>query len=147
MPQTPPAIANYENQTAEEIKQRLRKLSQDDLAKLEAYEKQGQARSTVLEATAALRTDAPWAGYDDMEVDEINDALKQRDSDAASRVLDYERHHKARKPVMELAKTRQQGSDESSAPESAEKRPQRSQAGRSTQSAKPSQSVAWCKAR
>jgi hypothetical protein len=131
MPQTEPAIANYDDHTAEEIRQRLRKLSQDELNKLEAYEKQGQARSTVLEAIAALRTDVPWSGYDEMEVEEVNDALKQRDGDAASRVLDYERHHKARITVIEFAKRRRDESEGSSGPES-ESRPRRSPDGSSS---------------
>jgi hypothetical protein len=131
MPQTEPAIANYDDHTAEEIRQRLRKLSQDELNKLEAYEKQGQARSTVLEAIAALRTDVPWSGYDEMEVDEVNEALKQRDGDAAGRVLDYERHHKARITVIEFAKRRRDESEESSGPES-ESPPRRSPDGSSS---------------
>ena len=122
MPENEPAIANYDDQTADEIKQRLRTLSQADLGKLEAYEKQGQARSTVLEAIAALRTDAPWSGYDEMEVEEINDALRQRDGDAAARVLDYERHHKARITVIEYAKRRREESDGSSGSESQPRR-------------------------
>jgi hypothetical protein len=113
MPPPEPTIANYDERTASEIKQRLRKLSQDDLGKLEAYEKQGQARSTVLEAIAALRGDQPWPGYDDMEVEEINDALKQRDGDTASQVLEYERRHKARSTVIEFAKRRQETGEES----------------------------------
>jgi hypothetical protein len=122
MPENEPAIANYDDQTADEIKQRLRKLSQADLGKLEAYEKQGQARSTVLEAIAALRTDAPWSGYDEMEVEEVNDALKQRDGETAARVLDYERHHKARMTVIEFAKRRREESDGSSGSESQPRR-------------------------
>jgi hypothetical protein len=122
MPENEPAIANYDDQTADEIKQRLRKLSQADLGKLEAYEKQGQARSTVLEAIAALRTDAPWSGYDEMEVEEVNEALRQRDGDAAARVLEYERHHKARITVIEFAKRRREESDGSSESESPSRR-------------------------
>ena len=122
MPENEPAIANYDDQTADEIKQRLRKLSQADLGNLEAYEKQGQARSTVLEAIAALRTDAPWSGYDEMEVEEVNDALKQRDGETAARVLDYERHHKARMTVIEFAKRRREESDGSSGSESQPRR-------------------------
>jgi len=122
MPQTEPAIANYDDHTAEEIKQRLRKLSQAELTKLQAHEKQGNARSTVLEAIAALRTDAPWSGYDEMEVEEVNDALKQRDGKAAGRVLDYERHHKGRVTVMEFAKRRRDDSDGSSSKSEAQPR-------------------------
>ena len=55
MPRTEPTIPNYDAQTADEITRRLRKLSQADLAKLESYERQGQARTTVLARIAALR--------------------------------------------------------------------------------------------
>ena len=144
MPQTPPAIPNYEDQTAEEIKQRLRKLSQDELAKLETYERQGQARSTVLEAIAALRTDAPWAGYDDMEVEQINDALKQRDSDAASRVLDYERHHKGRTTIIDFAKRRR---EESNGSQSAAARSSTAQQAKSPEGGPRSQSETSSRAR
>ena len=108
-------IANYDAQTAEEIRQRLRTLSQSDLAKLEAHEKQGQARSTILDRIAALRGDAPWSGYDDMEVEEINAALKQRDGDAVRRVLDYERRHKDRTTIIDFATRMQEASEGSSA--------------------------------
>jgi hypothetical protein len=113
MPETEPAIANYDDHTAEEIRQRLRKLSQADLSKLEAHEKQGQGRSTVLETIAALRGDEPWSGYDDMEVEEVNEALKQRDGHAAGRVLEYERRHKGRKTIIEFASARREGSSAS----------------------------------
>jgi hypothetical protein len=115
MPQTEPAIANYDDHTAEEIRQRLRKLSQADLSMLEAHEKQGQGRSTVLETIAALRGDEPWSGYDDMEVEEVNEALRQRDGDAAGRVLDYERRHKGRKTIIEFARVRREASEGSRA--------------------------------
>jgi hypothetical protein len=115
MPQTEPAIANYDDHTAEEIRQRLRKLSQADLSKLEAHEKQGRGRSTVLETIAALRGDEPWSGYDDMEVEEVNDTLKRHDGGTAGRVLDYERRHKGRKTIIEFASARRQASDGSSA--------------------------------
>src|SRR5215208_3706295 len=50
-----PTIADYDDQSADQVVQRLRKLSQTDLTKLEDYERQGQARRTVLEAIASLR--------------------------------------------------------------------------------------------
>jgi len=83
-----PAIANYDDQAGDQVTQRLRTLSQADLAKLEAYERDGQARSTVLDAITSLREREPWSGYDDMEVEEVNAALRERDADAAGRVLE-----------------------------------------------------------
>jgi hypothetical protein len=103
MPRTTPAIANYDTQSADEVTRRLRKLSQAELTKLESYERQGQGRATVLARIAALRGETPWSGYDDMEADEVNDALKKRDGDTARAVLDYERQHKARTTIIEFA--------------------------------------------
>jgi hypothetical protein len=102
-----PASYDDEVHSDDQITERLRKLSQADLAKLEASERQGQRRRTVLERMDALRADPPWTGYDDMEVEEINTALKERDGDAARRVLDYERNHKARKTILDFAQRRQ----------------------------------------
>jgi len=79
-----PTIADYDDQSADDVIQRLRRLSQTDLAKLEDSERQGQARRTVLEAIASLRGPEPWPRYDDMEVEEIHAALRERDGDAAS---------------------------------------------------------------
>lgn len=111
MPPTEPTIANYDAQSADEITQRLRTLSQADLTKLERYERQGQARTTVLERIAALRGEPPWPGYDEMEVEEVNDRLKQRDADAARQVLDYERRHKVRTTIVEFAERRRDEGD------------------------------------
>jgi hypothetical protein len=138
MPDTEPAIANYDDHTAEEIRQRLRKLSQADLSKLEAHEKQGQGRSTVLETIAALRGDEPWSGYDDMEVEEVNGTLKQRDGDTAGRVLDYERRHKARKTIIEFATARRHASDGSSGSTPGSEGKRDSQARARSQPSKPS---------
>jgi hypothetical protein len=115
MARTEPTIANYDARTADEITQRLRNLSQTDLAKLETYERRGQNRSTVLERIASLRGDTPWPGYDEMEVEEVNDALKHRNGDVAARVLAYERQHKGRTSVIDFAKRRQAGENGSSA--------------------------------
>ncbi len=138
MPRTESSIANYDARTADEITQRLRKLSQADLTKLEAHEKQGQKRSTVLKAIAALRGDPPWSGYDDLEVDEVNAEVKQRDGTSAARVLDYERGHKGRRTVIRSAERRQQatgdGSSASSPPRGAKERPKAQSRTRRTKS-------------
>ena len=114
-PRGKPTIPNYDAQTVDEVTRRLRKLSQADLAKLESYERKGQGRATVLARIAALRGEAPWSGYDDMEAEEVNDALKKRDGDSARAVLDYERQHKARTTIIEFAE-RQRDAAAGSAP-------------------------------
>jgi hypothetical protein len=50
---------------------KLSGLSQIDLAKVDAYERKNQKRSTVLERTSALRDEEPWPGYDELNVSEV----------------------------------------------------------------------------
>jgi hypothetical protein len=114
-PRAKPTIPNYDAQTADEVTRRLRRLSQAELAKLESYEQKGQRRATVLARIAALRGEAPWPGYDDMEAGAVNDALKKRGGDSARAVLDYERQHKARTTIIEFAE-RQRDAAAGSAP-------------------------------
>jgi hypothetical protein len=115
MARTDQAIAGYDAQSAEEIVHRLRKLSQAELKQLEDHERQRGGRATVLEAIRALRDEPPWPGYDDMEVEGVNDALKQRDAQAAERVLEYERRHKARRTIIRFAERRRDGRTRSTA--------------------------------
>ena len=60
------AIARYDKLTAEEIAGRLAELSQVDLAKVDAYERKHENRTTVLNRISTLRGDEPWAGYDEL---------------------------------------------------------------------------------
>jgi ferritin-like metal-binding protein YciE len=98
------AIANYDSLTVDEIVQKLPSLSQVDLAKIEAYERKKQARTTVLNRISSLRGDEPWSGYDGMTAEEIVARLRDADDDGlAKRVREYERGHKARASVMHAA--------------------------------------------
>jgi ferritin-like metal-binding protein YciE len=98
------AIANYDSLTVDEIVQKLPSLSQVDLAKIEAYERKKQARTTVLNRISSLRGDEPWSGYDEMTAEEIVARLRDADDDGlAKRVREYERGHKARASVMHAA--------------------------------------------
>jgi ferritin-like metal-binding protein YciE len=65
------AIPSYDSLTVDEIVQKLPSLSQVDLAKIEAYERKKQARTTVLNRISSLRGDEPWSGYDEMTAEEI----------------------------------------------------------------------------
>src|SRR5215217_1906310 len=134
VPRADPTIPNYDAQTADEVTRRLRKLSQAELAKLESYERQGQGRATVLARIAALRGEAPWSGYDDMEAEEVNDALKKRDGDTTRAVLDYERQHKARTTIIEFAERKRDAAAGSAATTS-----RRNRAGKTGSRARPSQ--------
>jgi hypothetical protein len=96
-------IARYDKLTAEEIAARLAELSQIDLAKVDAYERRGENRSTVLTRIGSLRGSEPWPGYDELTVDDIRGALANADDARSARVRAYERAHKNRAGVLSAA--------------------------------------------
>ena len=97
------AIARYDTLTAEEIAGRLANLSQIELAKVAAYERRHQSRSTVLDRVDALQGDEPWPGYDELTADEVRAVLSEGDDDRAAEVRAYERTHKNRAGVLKAA--------------------------------------------
>src|SRR3954468_3583229 len=97
------AIARYDSLTAEEIAQRLSELSQIDLAKVDAYERKHENRSTVLSRISTLRTSEPWPGYDELTVAEVQAVLSEGDDDRLKQVRTYERAHKNRAGVLQTA--------------------------------------------
>jgi ferritin-like metal-binding protein YciE len=97
------AIARYDTLTADDITSRLPGLSQIDLAKVDAYERRGQNRSTVLDRIDTLRGAEPWAGYDELTAAEVLTALSAGDEDLAAQVRGYERAHKNRSGVVKAA--------------------------------------------
>jgi hypothetical protein len=94
------AIARYDTLTAEEITGKLPELSQIDLAKIEAYERKNQNRTTILSRVTSLRSDEPWAGYDELTAAEVIAVLSEGDDDRAAQVRSYERAHKNRAGVL-----------------------------------------------
>jgi ferritin-like metal-binding protein YciE len=97
------AIARYDSLTADEITSRLPGLSQIDLAKIDAYERREQNRTTVLNRIDTLRGDEPWPGYDELTASEVLTALSAGDEDLAAKVRSYERAHKDRSGVVKAA--------------------------------------------
>jgi ferritin-like metal-binding protein YciE len=95
------AIARYGKLTADEITSRLPELSQVDLAKLDAYERRHENRSTVLARVATLRGDEPWPGYDELTADEVRSALAEAADERVKETRAYERAHKNRAGVLE----------------------------------------------
>jgi ferritin-like metal-binding protein YciE len=93
-------IARYDDLTAEDISGRLAELSQVDLAKVEAYERKREGRTTILSRIKSLRGDEPWPGYDELTVDEIRSTLTDADDERAKTVRNYERSHKNRAGVL-----------------------------------------------
>ena len=96
-------IAGYDALTAEQIVKRLPGLSQVDLTKVEVYERRTHDRTTVLDRIGALRSDEPWAGYDEMNAAQVVERLRDTDDELAARVRDHERAHKQRATVLRAA--------------------------------------------
>ena len=97
------AIPRYDQLTAEEIAGKLPSLSQIDLAKVDAYERKKENRTTVLSRITSLRGDEPWPGYDELTADEVQAVLSEGDDDRAQQVRAYERSHKNRAGVLRAA--------------------------------------------
>jgi ferritin-like metal-binding protein YciE len=96
-------ISGYADLNAEEIIKRLPGLSQVDLAKIDAYERREENRTTILSRIAALRSQEPWPGYDELTVAEVRERLGAGDDDRARAVRSYERAHKNRAGVLDAA--------------------------------------------
>ena len=93
-------IGGYDDLTAEDVNAKLTSLSQIDLAKIDAYERRTQNRTTITNKIESLRGDEPWPGYDEQNVAEITRALRSADSDTVERVRRYEPAHKDRASVI-----------------------------------------------
>jgi ferritin-like metal-binding protein YciE len=96
-------IAGYDSLSASEIVSRLPQLSQVELGKVDAYERKNDARTTVLSRVNSLRGSEPWAGYDEMSVEDIASRLADEGSDKRDEVREYERRRKARAGVIEAS--------------------------------------------
>ena len=97
------AIPRYDDLTADEVTTKLPELSQIDLAKVEAYERKRENRSTVLGRISTLRASEPWPGYDELSVSDIRKALADAEDSRAEAARRYERTHKNRAGVLQTA--------------------------------------------
>jgi len=95
------AIANYDSLSVEQIQEKLSELSQIDLAKVNAYERKNQNRSTITSRIDSLQGDEPWPGYDELGVDEVRAVLSEGDDTRVKAVRTYERKHKNRAGVLQ----------------------------------------------
>ena len=95
------AIPNYDSLSADDVQDKLSGLSQVDLAKVDAYERKNQNRSTVTSRIDSLQADEPWTGYDELGVDEILAVLAEGDEQRVKEIRAYERKHKARTGVLQ----------------------------------------------
>jgi hypothetical protein len=118
--------AGYDTMDPERIKMHLHDLPDSAVRQVLEYERRHRQRDTVInaaenvlqeapEATHRTEEDAmgavaqdgePWAGYDDMSLDEIVGRLGQVPPGVARQVLDYERRHQNRQRVISAAQTR-----------------------------------------
>jgi ferritin-like metal-binding protein YciE len=95
------AIASYDSLSADEIQAKLTELSQIELAKVNAYERKNQNRSTITSRIDSLQADEPWPGYDELGVDEVRAVLSEGDETRVKAVRSYERKHKDRAGVLQ----------------------------------------------
>jgi ferritin-like metal-binding protein YciE len=93
-------ISGFDDLTAEEVGGKLRELSQTELARLEAYERTHDNRSTVLTRIDALKGDQPWSGYDELTVEEIGGKLAELSQTELAEADAYERKHDDRSTVL-----------------------------------------------
>ena len=97
------AIARYDSLNADEIVSKLASLSQVDLAKVGAYERKNENRTTITERISSLQGNEPWPGYDELTVSEVVAVLGEGDESRNKQVRTYERAHKNRAGVLEAA--------------------------------------------
>jgi ferritin-like metal-binding protein YciE len=97
------AIADYDALTGDQIVAKLAQLSQVDLAKVDAYERKHDNRTTVLARITTLRGNEPWPGYDELTAAEIGAVLSEGDDERAQQVRSYERTRKNRAGVLKAA--------------------------------------------
>ena len=95
------AIPNYDSLGADEVQDKLAELSQIELAKVNAYERKNQNRSTITSRVDSLQGDEPWPGYDELAVEEVRAVLSEGDDTRIKAVRSYERKHKNRAGVLQ----------------------------------------------
>ena len=95
------AITNYDSLSANEVQEKLAELSQVDLAKVNAYERKNQNRSTITSRIDSLQASEPWPGYDELGVEEVRAVLSEGDETRIKSVRTYERKHKNRAGVLQ----------------------------------------------
>jgi ferritin-like metal-binding protein YciE len=97
------AIAGYDSLNANEITDRLPSLSQIELAKIDAYERKNENRTTILERVSSLQGNEPWPGYDELSVAAVQAVMGEGDEARIEQVRTYERAHKNRAGVLDAA--------------------------------------------
>jgi ferritin-like metal-binding protein YciE len=97
-------IEGYERLTAEEVIERLTALSPIELARIGAYEREHENRSSVLTRIAALRGGGPSAGSREIEAQEIGVEREERDGERSARVGLYGGLREGRDSILETTR-------------------------------------------
>jgi hypothetical protein len=98
------SVDKYDSLTVDEITERLPGLSQRQLHQIEGYETRNKARIGVLSRIEELRGAEPWAGYDEMTVDEILPRLRTASRSKRAEVAEHEQRHKRRRTIVSAAR-------------------------------------------
>jgi hypothetical protein len=92
-------IARFDQLDRKQVIPQLSRLSQVELAAVEAHERSHRNRPVVLNRLRWLRGSEPLPGYDALDPDEITRALADADAATVKAVRSYERHHRDRREV------------------------------------------------
>jgi hypothetical protein len=102
-------IAGYDRLRADRVTDRLPRLSQAELARIEVYERAHQDRPEVLDKLRYLRGSEPLPGYDALDAGQVSAALEGADLHTLSLVREYEMKFRHRDDVLtELARVRRE---------------------------------------
>jgi ferritin-like metal-binding protein YciE len=107
-------LAGYDKLSASETVSKLTDLTQDQLARVVAYERANRKRATVIERAQSLQENEPFRGYDDLTARDVAQRVRDADEATAQRVRDYEGRHQRRVEVLEAASRQLSNSGSSS---------------------------------
>jgi hypothetical protein len=94
-------IPGYDRLKDKQIAHQLSRLSQVELATVEAYERAHAARPVVLDKLRYMRGSEPLPGYDALTTGQIAKALAGADAETVKAVRDYERKFQHRQSVLD----------------------------------------------
>jgi hypothetical protein len=94
-------IEGYEELTAQQIVARIPRLTQDELDRVRAYERENRNRATILQAIEPRMGELPIQGYDNMTAAEIVRRLGDLSKAELQLVRDYEARTKSRSTIQE----------------------------------------------
>jgi len=101
MTATKEPVPGYDDLKTKDVIASLKERTQVELASIDSYEQDNQAREGVFAKLRWLRQDEPIPGYDTFSSDEMSKALEAADLAALKRVRGYERKFRARREVLD----------------------------------------------